>query len=363
MEKYNIIREELELKIASGAYASGTRLPTEIELCKQFNAARATVARALRTLEDSGLIIRRRGSGTFVKSLDAKSKTKKIGLLIPGIGEGEIFEPICSSIAAHATQYDFRISWNQLPDFPPERKTSAALMMCRQYIHEGVDGLFFEPLELVDGKDNTNDSIIQLLKDADIPVILIDSDLTYPQRSTLDLVGIDNFRAGILIAEHLISQGCRTPLFLHRPGSAATTKARAAGFLSVLAANGLPMQDRIIEAEPNNPALITRLTRKMKTDGVACGNDYTAALLMRSLIGSGIQIPRDIKIVGIDNLKYAQLLSTPLTTISQPCREMGLAALELMRFRIDHPDAPPRQMLLNAPLVQRESTNNHLHDS
>lgn len=356
MKKHQIIREALALNIASGIYSPGSRLPTELELCQQHNAARATVARALRSMEDAGLIVRRRKAGTFVRSVEASTKTKKIGLLIPGIGDGEIFEPICSSIASHATHYDFRIAWNHLPDFPPEQKANAALHMCKQYIDEGIEGLFFEPLELVNDKDNTNYRIIQLLEEADIPVVLIDSDLSYLQHSGLDLVGIDNFRVGILVAEHLVYRGCNTPIFLHRPGSATTTKARAAGFLSVLAARGFPIEGRIIKAEPDSPALITRLTKQLKTDGIACGNDYTAAVLMRTLIATGIKIPQEIKITGVDDLKYAQLLSIPLTTLTQPCRDIGVAALELMRFRMDHPEAPSRQILLNTPLIPREST-------
>jgi GntR family transcriptional regulator, arabinose operon transcriptional repressor len=356
VEKHRKIREELELNIASGVYPPGSRMPTEMQLCEQFGAARATVARALRTLEDGRLIVRRRGAGTFVRSAESVIETKRIGLLVPGIGDGEIFAPICASIAAYATQFGLRISWNQLPDIQPENKADAALAMCKQYINEGVDGLFFEPLELVGDKDDTNRRIIQLLRDAGIPVVLIDSDLAYPQRSDFDLAGIDNFRAGILLAEHILDRGCRALVFLHRPGSAPTTKARAAGFLSVLASNGLPTKGRIVEAEPDDPALVARLTVKLKADAVVCGNDYTAARLIKNLQAAGIRIPGQIKLTGVDDLKYSQLLSVPLTTLAQPCRDIGIAALDLMRFRIDHPAAPPRQILHEAPLIEREST-------
>lgn len=356
MEKHQQIREQIELKIASGAYPTGARLPTEIEFCEQFNAARATIARALRSLEEAGLIQRRRGSGTFVRPPEAQGKTKTIGLLIPGVGDGEIFEPVCCAIAAHATEYNLRIAWHQIAETSPEKRAQAALKMCRQYIYEGVDGLFFEPLELVSCKDDTNHQIIRLMRESGIPVVLIDADISYPQRSNLDLAGVDNFRVGILLAEHLLQQGCHAPVFLHRPGSATTTQARAAGFLSVLAANKCSIAGRVIETEPDCQKLPKHLTGKLKADGVACGNDYTAALLMKNLQVAGIQIPEQIKLIGVDNLKYARLLGIPLTTLAQPCSDIGLAALELMRFRIDHPDAPPRQVLLDTPLIEREST-------
>jgi DNA-binding LacI/PurR family transcriptional regulator len=99
-----------------------------------------------------------------------------------------------------------------------------------------------------------------------------------------------------------------------------------------------------------------KLTKEMKADGIVCGNDYTAALLMKTLITAGVRIPDQIKLTGVDNLKYAQLLNIPLTTLAQPCREIGLASLEMMRFRLEQPSALPRQLLFDAPLIIREST-------
>lgn len=358
MEKHLAIREAIERKIAAGEYLPGSKLPTEVELCRQFGAARATIAHALSKLQDDGILFRRRGAGTFVSCQQETGRTKRIGLLIPGIGEGEIFEPICSSIAAHASRLDFRLSWNQLPDSSPEEKAAAALTMCRQYIQEKIDGIFFEPLELVNRKDDTNASIVRLCQEADIAVVLIDSDISFPERSQLDLAGIDNFRAGVLLAGHLLEQGCVSPAFVHRPRSASTTQARAAGFQSVLASRGLSTVDRILETEPDSPQLVEKLIGELHADGVVCGNDYTAALLMKNLLAKGIRIPEQIKITGVDNLKYAHLLSIPLTTLAQPCREIGIAALELMRFRLANPSASHRQILLDCQLIVRDSSQN-----
>jgi len=231
------------------------------------------------------------------------------------------------------------------------------MTLCQRYIDEKVHGLFFEPLELASHKDETNLQMLRMLKQAGIPVVLIDADVSYPERSGLDLVGIDNFRAGLVLAEHLIGQGCRSLAFVHRPHSAGTTHARAAGFRAALTAHKLRTGARVIEAEPEDQELVRRLTGKLKADGIVCGNDYTAAHLLKNLQTAGVNVPGKIKLTGVDNVKYAQLLSVPLTTLAQPCRDIGLAALELMRFRIDHPDASPRQTLLDAPLIERESSH------
>lgn len=76
---------------------------------------------------------------------------------------------------------------------------------------------------------------------------------------------------------------------------------------------------------------------------------------MQTLIGLGKNIPRDIRIVGIDDVKYARLLPVPLTTQHQPCRDIGRVALAVMLDRIANPDLPPRDVLLGCQLMVRQS--------
>jgi len=99
MTKHQQILADIEQKIASGEYGPQCRIPTEMELCAAYGAARATVGKAIRELELRGLVERRRRAGTFVRA-GGPAGTGVVGLLVPGLGEGEIFEPICSAIAA-----------------------------------------------------------------------------------------------------------------------------------------------------------------------------------------------------------------------------------------------------------------------
>ena len=77
---------------------------------------------------------------------------------------------------------------------------------------------------------------------------------------------------------------------------------------------------------------------------------------MRTLIALGVSIPDKAKIVGIDDVKYASLLSVPLTTVHQPCEKMGAEAVAAMIQRIRNPDIPARDILLDFHLVVRESS-------
>jgi GntR family transcriptional regulator, arabinose operon transcriptional repressor len=62
-----------------------------------------------------------------------------------------------------------------------------------------------------------------------------------------------------------------------------------------------------------------------------------------------------LRIVGIDDVEYASLLPVPLTTVRQPCREIGEAAMETMLSRIASPNRAARDVLVECRLVVRES--------
>ena len=77
---------------------------------------------------------------------------------------------------------------------------------------------------------------------------------------------------------------------------------------------------------------------------------------MRTLEQLSVTVPDDVKMVGFDDVKYASLLSVPLTTIHQPCADIGAAAIRTMVDRLNDPSIPARDVLLNFGLVVRESS-------
>jgi LacI family transcriptional regulator len=97
--KHRQVFEHVLADIESGKLKDGERLPSEAELVKQFASSRPTVARALRDLQNLGLVDRKVGSGTYVRKAQKSIESWRFGLLIPGLGSTEIFEPICGQLA------------------------------------------------------------------------------------------------------------------------------------------------------------------------------------------------------------------------------------------------------------------------
>src|ERR687888_246521 len=91
--KYRQVYATLRRDIEAGKYHPGERLPSEAQLVRTFGASRITVGRAVRDLQLAGLVARRPGSGTFVRAPGAAGALS-FGMLIPDLGEVDIFEPI-----------------------------------------------------------------------------------------------------------------------------------------------------------------------------------------------------------------------------------------------------------------------------
>lgn len=354
--KHRQVFEHVLADIESGRLKDGERLPSEAELVKQFSTSRPTVARALRDLQNLGLVERKVGSGTYVRRTRKAAESWRFGLLIPGLGSTEIFEPICGQLARLAQRQQHTLLWGDFGDRRGESDPNLIEQVCNSYIRQTVAGVFFAPLELTEDKDRINQSVIAALEAARIPIVLLDRDIVaFPQRSRFDLVGIDNRRAGFLIADHLIKLGCRRIDFFARPNSAPTVMLRIAGYREALLRAGIAPDPRWIHSgEPTGEELVRQIVDDGAT-AVICANDLTAANLMRTLDSLGCPVPGKIRVVGFDDVRYAELLRPALTTIHQPCVDIGTIAMQVMLERIENPALPARDILAQPTLIVRQS--------
>jgi GntR family transcriptional regulator of arabinose operon len=353
--KYQQVYDALAHEIRVGRFKGGDRLPSEAALGTQYRASRITVGRAVKDLQLAGMVERRAGSGTFVKS-ETASGALSFGLLIPDLGETDIFEPICQGMMGAPLARRHALVWGSLTS-SDRTKEDRAWDLCRQYIERRVSGVFFAPLELLPEKDEVNQRIAHALDRARIPVILLDRTVVpYPDRGHHDLVGIDNRNAGYLVTEHLLRLGSRRIAFVARPNAAATVDARESGYREALHRWGVPFDPALVRRlDPIDIASVRSLVDGDRPSAIVCANDWTAARLMRTLLELGHAVPRDVRMVGIDDVPYASLLPVPLTTLRQPTREIGAVAIGAMLDRVAQPDLPTRDILLHGQVIVRSS--------
>jgi DNA-binding LacI/PurR family transcriptional regulator len=360
--KHRHVFEVVRNRIQTGDYRPGDRIPSEANLIEEFGVSRPTIARALQDLQRHGLVHRRRGAGTYVSHADVRGKV--FGLLIPGLGATEVFEPICAEIARNAQCDGHSLLWGAAARASDNGATSNidagthAWDLCKRFIRDRVGGVFFAPLELIPNKDVVNRRIVDALDEAKLPVVLLDRDyVKYPGRSNHDLVGINNRRVGHTITDHLFEVGCKRLVFVLRPGSTSAIHARSAGFAEAFITRRTVFDLGMIqECDPCDAGYIRTMLAKHKPDGIVCANDVTAGHLLHTLDELGVRVPDDVMIGGIDDVRYAELLRVPLTTVRQPFAAIGDAAYHTMMDRIKRPNAAPRHITLGCELVVRSST-------
>jgi DNA-binding LacI/PurR family transcriptional regulator len=356
---FQIIANSLRSRLLSGEFGAGDRVPSENELALRHSVSRPTAARALQELVREGLLERRVGSGSYVvdrRPRGPAASHRTYGLLMPGLGGTEILDPISKAIARISQDHGAIAFWSD----PTARVDAIAEIdrICQLYLYRGVQGVFFAPLESDPNRETENLRITRILKSAGIEVVLIDRDLVeFPGRSEFDLVGIDNFHAGFQIGQHLIDVGRRQTCFLARPHAPSTTDLRVAGAREAMRRAGIATGISWFESgAPTDDEFVRRLLDRHRPDAVICSNDLTAALLIQTFFRLGVSVPGDVAVVGFDDATHSRLLSVALTTMRQPIHGIALAAVRALSDRLDNPTLEPRQILLTAELIVRESS-------
>jgi LacI family transcriptional regulator len=190
------------------------------------------------------------------------------------------------------------------------------------------------------------------------PVVVIDdrqSSANYPGVSTTNRWGAQ------LAAQHLADLGRRRPAVITGPLGFRCTRERTEGFVETFAAAGLPVDpSRVVPGlftYESGVLAVERLFReRVQFDSLFAHNDLSAAGAMARVQAAGLRVPEDVAVIGFDDAPMAAQASPPLTTVRQPCRDMGEAAARLLMAQLDGTTDHDIQTVIPATLVVREST-------
>lgn len=172
-------------------------------------------------------------------------------------------------------------------------------------------------------------------------------------------ISIDAYAAAYMVGELLVKQGHRNIAYLgFAPARPDTERMRGLG--DSLAAHGLEMTRHevagptIVEGERVCSSV---LLRKDKPDAVVCYNDMVAIGFMGGARALGVEIPRDLSVVGIDNIPFGRYTSPALTTVDTQSERLGEEGMRLL-FGLIAGETPSAQghVLVEPRLVMRDST-------
>jgi DNA-binding LacI/PurR family transcriptional regulator len=165
---------------------------------------------------------------------------------------------------------------------------------------------------------------LNALADADVPLVVWGAQLRDQRYAA---VGSDNEQGGYSATQHLLEQGCRDIVFL---GDSAVPEvdARLAGYARALRDAGLRRKARFevcvrfgSDRDTAHRAISSLLDAGVAFDGVVACSDLFAMSAVQALVERGLRVPADCAVVGYDDIPFASLITPPLTTVRQNCRE------------------------------------------
>ena len=196
-----------------------------------------------------------------------------------------------------------------------------------------------------------------------VPVILLNSH-SQQQMPNAYSVRVDDVHGGRLATEHLLGLGHRRIAHVTGPEGHSPSSDRLAGYRSALAAAGIDYDPACIvggtgRLDGGREALRSLLTLRERPTAVFCYNDMTAIGLLSAARNTGVASPRDLAVVGFDDIPLAAHVAPALTTIAQPMFELGERAMNMALVLMGHEEIAPcdvTDVILQGQLIVREST-------
>lgn len=215
---------------------------------------------------------------------------------------------------------------------------------------ESVDGLIVATTPVTEKK------VEQLIEDG-IPVVCIDRGL---KSLKADVVKTDNELGAIMATEHLIRLGHQRIAHVAGDMEIPTTHEQITGYKAALKKHKLKLDPALIYSKKSDYESGVLLTEKI----LALKNRPTAIFTANNLLTLGaletlhrhkVRIPKDMAIVGFDDVYWATSLNPALTAVKQFGYEMGQQAAELLYKRLSSPQAPPTSLIIKPELMVRKS--------
>ena len=343
--KHQRVYTALRHEILIGKYDSKEKFPSEGMLIRRFGVSRITIRQAMSDLKKDGFLEARSGSGTYLSSL-ARHATGMIGLVIPDYSSSVFFHALSDELVLAGKAAGYTMLLGELPGNSPAERAHEAISLAQEYARRKVAGVIIEPIELMPDSADLTREIIAAFDALNIPVLLIDRDVSPFERSNHDLVGIDNLTAGFILGKHLIAAGARRIGFLMPQHSASTNLQRMLGVAGAVISAGLSWTNRnILCLDLNDRKAVKKaLSGKSAPDAVVCHNDQAA-----------LKLPRSFKVAGFDGLDPHCKRNFP--TIRQPIDILAKTAISTLLERTRKPWLPPRQILINATVVSSTEKN------
>ena len=245
----------------------------------------------------------------------ASNRSNSVGILVPEL-HGPFFGTMLSNIESELRAHGKHVIITAGHSDEDREKEAISFLASRQ-----CDALILHVYAVA------NDYLLELLG-GPVPFVLMGRDL--PEMAK-DCISIDNEEGEYLATRSLIELGHRQLAYIAGPLWKSDGQARMAGFQRALKEFGLPFDERWVaegtyEESSGRQSMQELLGRQLPFSGLVCANDEMAAGAIAVARESGMSLPRDLSVIGFDNVFFTRYMHPALSTVDYPIHEMGRMA-------------------------------------
>lgn len=330
--------------IAEIAAAAGVSVPTVSKvLNRRPDVAPLTRERIERIIAERGYTHNR---GERDGEDEPVKATKLIDLITPGVLDTEYYLEILRGIEEILAVTEYRLALFSLHENTPREQQWLAKVSRK--LTDGA--LLLTPAE--------HTRHLEKLRQQAIPFVAIDDVLQLDR--DIPSIGATNWTGGLVATEYLLSLGHRRIGIITGIPSHLTNMARLAGYRAALEAAGVPIDPALIRPgdfhqESGYTQTLALLDLAEPPTAIFALSDVQACGVYQALYARGLTVPRDMSVIGFDDVPGAARISPPLTTIRQPLREMGRLATQMLLRMIAGETLENTRIELVTSLVIRES--------
>lgn len=328
------------------------------ELAEKLNLSISTVSRALRDRYDISTRTKQRvmalaaelnyQPNPYASSLRQR-KSKTIGVVIPEIANN-FFTLAINGIESVAQENGYHVLI-YITHEDPEKEANII-----RHIRNGrVDGLLMS----VSG----NMDPVRDLKENGLPLVLFDRVSEDPQ---IPSVTTDDYQGGFDATSHLIESGCRNIAYLAVSKNLSINHKRMKGYQDALKKYNIPYKDQLVINCGNDDAenlrkIGTLLQNRRRPDGIFASVEKLAVSTYEAARNCGLEMPKDLKLVGFSNMAVASILNPALTTITQPAYEIGKEAASMLFHILEQQEKKKTELssvskVFRSELIKRDSS-------
>lgn len=274
-------------------------------------------------------------------------RSRTFGLIISEI-TNPFFPEIVQGFEDLAVQHNYEMLMSSTLHDPKRMALSVRRMIERQV--EGVAVLSF----------GMEEALLEDLKSRRVPLVFIDVGPSLPRISNIRIDYLHGIRQAV---QHLAALRHERIAFISGPLTLKSAVARKQAFLHSMGEIGLRIEaGYVIEGnhtmEGGMAAAQRILAIPEKPTAVICSNDMMAIGVMRESYQQGVHVPRDLSVIGFDDIRLGEFLIPPLTSVKMSQNEIATLAFTALLADVLRPISAPNgsEYLLQTRLVLREST-------